>query len=174
MSVKADKWIAQWIIGDPDDPDINPASLDLRLGNHMIRRTPDPDEQMGVIEQEWKDLEDGQQILLEPGSQWLVCTDTVYVREGQAGLFTLKSSLARRGLFMSHPGWIDPGYEGAITFSVTVQVPVVLTVGEKVGQLIYLTMEEIPRKIYGVDIGRYQGSTGVTKEKDSAEEEGNS
>ena len=169
MSVKADKWIAQWIVGDPDDPDINPASLDLHLGGHMVMRKPVPDRSMAVLETEW-DRPNGQQILLEPGAQWLLCTEPVYVHVAQAGLFTLKSSLGRRGLFLAHPGWIDPGYQGAITFSVSVQVPVVMTVGERVGQLIYFDMDKIPRKPYG-EVGHYQHSTGVTKERQDGQDE---
>jgi dCTP deaminase len=168
--IRSDKYIAQWVVGDPDDPDLNPASLDMRITGHMIRRYQDPENKMGVIEQEWKDLEEGQQILLEPGSQWLLATEKVFFGPQDAGLFTLKSSLARRGLFLSNPGWIDPGYEGAITFSVTCCVPIVLTVGEKIGQIIYMAVDEIPRRLYA-ETGRYQDSEGPTKEKVDAPKE---
>ena len=168
MVVKADKWIGQYIIGDPDDECINPASLDLRLGGHMIMRVSDDKELLDSRNTEWN-LPDGQQILLEPGAQWLLCTEKAFMPVDKAGLFTLKSSMGRRGLFLAHPGWIDPGYEGAITFSVSVQVPVVMTVGERVGQLIYFD-SEIPRKPYG-EVGHYQDSIGVTEERCDGEEE---
>lgn len=167
--VKADKWIEIFIAGDQDNECINPASLDLRLGNHILERFADDTMYVGTRER--NNLADGEQILLKPGSQWLLCTEPVYVRESQAGLFTLKSSIGRRGLFLAHPGWIDPGYEGAITFSVMVHFPVIVTIGERIGQIIYFQMEEVPRKLYGDDTGRYQHSTGVVQEKVNAQED---
>lgn len=160
--IEPDVWINRNL--NPEEGLTNPASLDVRLGGHVITRSVNTFSG-DVIEREME-LAEGERLHLEPGVHYLLCTKEVTrCPATHAWLFTLKSSMGRRGIFLAHPGWGDPGFEGQVTFSVSVQVPTDLVVGQKVGQLIYFRMAQIPAATYD-QTGRYQNSIGITKEKE--------
>lgn len=158
--IENDAWIDNNVACNIED--INPASVDVHLGNQVICRPEEVDD----YPEEGTDniYDDGEEITLYPNAQYLLCTkEYTTCPPTHAWLFTLKSSLARRGLFLSHPGWGDPGFEGQVTFSIHVMFPVKIIIGDKIGQLIYMKMREIPKVDYTIT-GKYNRSTGVTKE----------
>lgn len=155
----SDNKIRAWLDGGgvtPAEPaNINPASLDLRLGTHY--RTPTPDG--------WSEAqpipESG--LVLKPGAFVLLSTleYTCIPSEAVAFLY-LKSSTGRKGLEHLHAGYGDPGFCGQWTLELINHWPYPRTVktGERLFQVVLADCHPV-----GVDYavtGHYQGQTGPT------------
>lgn len=131
---------------------VNPASLDLRLGNQFI------DLHTG-------DEREAESITLRPGDAVLATTlEYVRIPVYCAGLLALKSSSARRGLDHALAGWIDPGFEGEITLELHAHREVTFNAGQPVIQIVLLRMLEAPREPYQ---GKYQKQRGPTPARQS-------
>ena len=136
---------------DPWDPSlVNPASLDLRVGQDARVY-----------------LEEGlAEIVLEryrhpAGPVLLVATlERVRMPLTAAGVVRLKSSVARLGWRLAGAEWIDPGYEGSITLCLSHGQPEMLLLrpGQRLAQLILWDLSGEPGQSYS---GKYQGSTGA-------------
>jgi dCTP deaminase len=155
------------------DKQIQPASVDLRLGNtfYEYRKvlnpmvspinplTDDASKYMRRIT-----LEDGQHYMLAPGRENFVLAETrelVDVPDDLVGRVDGRSSLGRLGLRIhSTAGFIDPGFRGRITLEVDAvgRFPILLTPGLRVCQISFEKMvapAEIP---YGAERGsKYLG-----------------
>lgn len=142
----------------PYDPAlVNPASIDLRLGYEYRRWGSDG---WGVQHT----AAAGEGILMQPGEFLLCCSlETVRIPvTGCAALFS-KSSTGRRGIEHLHAGWIDPGFEGQLTWELKNVTPSVatLTVGAPLMQLVVYSLTAPASRSYAVT-GRYQHQTGAT------------
>lgn len=138
-----------------DEACVNPASIDLRLGDEY--RVPE-----GETWSEPQTIPRSGLHLL-PGSFILCHTlETVKIPNNLVGKLFLKSSAGRRGLEHLHAGYIDPGFEGQLTLELINHWPGtrVLMPGER---LLQLTLEECQpcSTPYG-EKGRYQHQTGAT------------
>jgi len=135
----------------PFEPaNVNPASIDLRLGGEFIDLATGDRFQADVIE-------------IKPGDAILATTQEYFrLSPDIAGAVYLKSSLARIGLDHALAGWVDPGFEGELTLEFHAHRPVTLKKGQKVCQLVLYCMAEPPENNYQMT-GRYNGQRGPTK-----------
>lgn len=162
------------IVIDPlDDNLIQPASIDLRLGNdfRVFRNSthvaidpqihqPDLTEQIIV--------EEGDAFVLHPGQFALGTTfERIVVPDDVLGKLEGKSSLGRLGLMIhSTAGYIDPGWDGQVTLELSnvASLPILLRPGMRIGQMSFERMSSPVDVPYGSpELGsHYQGQRGAT------------
>lgn len=133
---------------------INPASIDLRLGNEFINLKT-------------RDKFKADKVIVTADAPLLATTlERVRIPNYVAAQLSLKSTMARNGLDHSLAGWIDPGFIGEVTLELSTHLSgVYLEAGIRIVQLTFFTMAEEPEKSY---CGRYQyqaGPMGALKEK---------
>jgi dCTP deaminase len=157
--IKPDRWIREWGLNGGVTPfeesQVNAASYDVRVSEHWICPTRDPEEFRAP------------QIRLFPGEVVLASTmEYVRIPRNVACDLKLKSTLGRLWINHSLAGWCDPGFEGEITLELQNlgPQPFILEAGRRIAQLIFIAMESEPEVAYG-DPGsssHYQGQRGTT------------
>ena len=154
------------LIIDPlTNEQIQPASVDIRLGNTFSVVEDSPS---GIITME------------SEINYKTICTDTYVILPGQFVLATTmeyfelpdnltafvegRSSLGRMGLFIQNAGWVDPGFKGEITLELfnANRFAIELKAGRRVGQLVFAEMDDRALNPYN---GKYQGQSGATGSK---------
>jgi dCTP deaminase len=158
--IKPDHWIRRWAQDggvEPYEPaQVNAASYDVRVSDHWICPTRDPEEFRAPS------------VKLFPGEVVLACTqEYVRIPRNVACDLKLKSTLGRLWINHSLAGWCDPGFEGDITLELQNlgPVPFELEAGRRIAQLIFMAMDSEPELAYG-DPGsgsHYQRQRGTTK-----------
>jgi dCTP deaminase len=152
---------------DPYDPVlVNPASLDVRLGENILIETAltshmQPRSIAGFTED--------RPFLLHPREFILAETvETFFLPSFLAGQFALKSSRARAGIEHLMAGYCDPGWSGS---KLTLELqnaralhPVKLWPGMRIGQLVFHVMSATPAEDYSV-VGHYNFDQQVTASK---------
>lgn len=137
---------------------INPASLDVRLGDTLlIESAQSPELVPYPLGQHSQD----DPYELRPGQFCLADTVEVFnMPDDIAGEFRLKSSRAREGLDQALAVWLDPGWHGSV---LTMELrnnrqlwPQLLWPGMKIGQIIFHSMSMQPLRSYS-QTGRYNG-----------------
>ena len=161
--IKPDTWIREWGRAGGVEPyapeQVNSASYDIRVSDHWICPTRDPEEFRAP------------RIKLFPREVVLASTlELVRVPRDVACDLKLKSTLGRLWINHSLAGWCDPGFEGDITLELQNlgPQPFVLEAGRRIAQLIFIAMESIPEIAYG-DPGstsHYQGQRGTTRARE--------
>ena len=181
-----DHEIKQWAENggaSPFEPaNVNPASLDLRLGE-MIRK-PDP---------VWEHLtRDAVLALIASGAikhiprwgpaytfniHWLLPGDFVLCHSlehttlslDEIGLLFLKSSAGRIGVEHLHAGFGDPGFSGQWTWELqnVAPWPVKLEAGKRLMQIVIVKLVSAPERGYD-EVGGYQYQTGPTTVEEKA------
>jgi dCTP deaminase len=157
---------------EPEPQNIQPASIDVHLGGHILEFVAGGDE---IIDpQERQHLTERRRIMhhngfiLMPGEFILGETaETVTIGDSIAVQFTGKSSLARLGLTVHQTaGHCDPGFTGVITLEIqnVNRKPIRLRRGMKIGQLLVYRLDQRALRPYGhPELGsRYFGQSGVT------------
>ena len=148
---------------EPWDPDmIQPASIDLRLGNsfrvfhnHRARAIDLRDPPFVVHPGEF---------VLARTEEHVVLPDDVVARiEG-------KSSLGRLGLIVhATAGFVDPGFSGTLTLEVTnlTRIPIELWPGLPIAQLSFMALDAPAQRPYGhPDLGsHYHGQVEATESR---------
>jgi dCTP deaminase len=145
-----------------DRAQIQPASVDVRLGNTF-----------GVVE----DLPAGVITLDRAVSYRTITADSYVLLPGQFVLATTmerfslpddltafvegRSSLGRLGLFIQNAGWVDPGFSGEITLELfnANRCAIELKSGRRVGQMVFAQLDSPALAPYR---GKYQGQSGAT------------
>ena len=146
---------------------INPASLDVRLGNEIMV------EQEEVSQLQKMSIEECTRespFYLYPGEFILAHTiETFKVPGNLTGQFALKSSLARAGFEHLMAGYVDPGFwDSVLTLELKnarKMAPIRLWPGMRIGQVIFTRMQAPPIKTYR-ETGRYNHDHTVTGSKD--------
>lgn len=143
---------------------VQPASIDLRLGNSFA--VPDYTQMengyLTLGEKLPYTVMNYDHYVLEPKSFVLATTmEYVKIPVSLAASIDGRSSIGRLGLFIQNAGWVDPGFEGQIILELfnALDVPIMLIPGQRVGQLIFEYMDTLPLVPYA---GKYQGQTGAT------------
>ena len=145
-----------------EEGQIQPASVDIRLGNTfaVVRDSPS-----GVLTMEdeiaYKTIRTDRYILL-PGQFVLATTmEFVALPDDLTAFVEGRSSLGRMGLFIQNAGWVDPGFQGEITLELynANRFAIELKAGRRIGQLVFAKMDRAARNPYR---GKYQGQTGAT------------
>lgn len=136
---------------EPFDPEcVNPASLDLRLGNSFVC--------LGNSARTKSDS-----IIIDPGFAYLATTlEYIKMPKCAAGVVYLKSSLARQGLDHALAGWVDPGFCGELTMELHAHRPITLHTGQRIIQLVLYQTYGVPDNLYN---GKYQNQRGPTEAK---------
>ena len=151
----------------PFDPVlINPASLDVRLGNTLlIESAASP----AMVPYPLGDHSEEHPYLLVPGQFTLAQTvETFNLPTQVAAEFRLKSSRAREGLDQALAVWADPGWHGSV---LTMELrnnrqlhAVRLWPGMKIGQMVFHRMSQEPVRSYA-ETGRYNNDQSVQESR---------
>lgn len=149
-------------ISPVEQSQIQPASVDIRLGNtfSIVEDLPS-----GVITLEekihYKTIQTDKYVLL-PG-QFVLATTMEYIAlpDNLTAFVEGRSSLGRMGLFIQNAGWVDPGFCGEITLELfnANRCAIELKAGRRVGQLVFAEMDKPALHPYS---GKYQGQRGAT------------
>ncbi|MBD3386432.1 dCTP deaminase [candidate division KSB1 bacterium] len=145
------------VIEPMQDSQIQPASVDLRLGTHFLRLD---ENNIGMIRLDEKAeyIELDQDEIIIPPLSFLLATTLEYVKLPQdlTAFIEGRSSIGRMGLFIQNAGWVDPGFEGELTLEIynANRLPIRLQSGRRIGQLIFSRMDRVPSQSYQ---GKYQG-----------------
>lgn len=183
-----DRLIAEWACTGGVTPFagdcVNPASLDLRLGN-TIREPAKIWSYLSVVDLECK-IKDGsiealplwgepfefQTYWLMPhgkGPNFILCHSLEFVNipDDMAAILYSKSSTGRRGVEHLHAGYGDPGWNNSQwTWEIhnVAPWPIKLVAGQKLMQQVMIRMTESPLRTYA-ETGRYNGQIGPTPER---------
>lgn len=139
----------------PEAAQIQPASIDLRLGGELYDTYRD----------ELYEAQPGETLTVKPWTFYLGTTlDTLGLSNRLAAQLTGRSSFGRKGLVVHKTaGWCDPGWEGQLTlemFNFSLE-PIEVEVGERICQIrVMKTASES-----GGYKGEYQGQEGPTLSK---------
>jgi dCTP deaminase len=162
---------------DPWDPAlIQPASIDLRLGNSFrvfhnhrasaidLREPPKNLTEPLVIA-------DDEPFVIHPGEFCLGTTlEHVGLPNNIVARIEGKSSLGRLGLIVhATAGFCDPGWQGMLTLELNnlTRVPIKLWAGLPIAQLSFMTLDAPAERPYGhADLGsHYQGQVAATESR---------
>ena len=152
---------------NPFDPDhLNPASLDLTLGDRIMIEVPDRPE-LQIVGINGHTAEDP--YWLQPGEFALAETREIFsMPDHVCGFFYLKSSRAREGYEHLHAGFADCGWYGSrLTLELKnarTMHPLPLYPNMRIGQMVFFTVSGQPERSYA-HTGRYNGDLGVTASK---------
>lgn len=166
--ILSDKTILEMIeegtlkISPIEDGQVQPASVDIRLGNTFSIVEDSPS---GIItlenEIKYKTITTDTYILLP--NQFVLATTMEYfdLPNDLTAFVEGRSSLGRMGLFIQNAGWVDPGFKGEITLELynANRCAIELKAGRRVGQLVFAKMDSEALNPYN---GKYQGQTGAT------------
>jgi dCTP deaminase len=146
--------VADGILENALVENINPASIDVRLGRTILREGTANDGPVDLAKKQsvnWEEitLEDNDYYLLLPGEFILAQTIEVFnLPDYIAGEFRLKSTAARNGLDQALAVWLDPGWSGSV---LTIELrnnlrehALILRPGQKIGQCIFYLCYPVP------------------------------
>jgi len=162
---------------DPWDPEmVQPASVDLKLGgsfrvfhNHRVQTIDLADPPRDLTERVL--VEEGDAFVMHPGEFVLGTTlERVELPDDIVARIEGKSSLGRLGLIChATAGFVDPGWEGALTLEITNfnNVPIVLRPGLPIAQLSLMTLDTAAERPYGhPELGsHYHGQSEATESR---------
>jgi len=162
-----------------DDPDIQiqPASVDLRLGREFLEfqhaNIPciHPNAEGEVAEYvEETEVQEGGEYILHPGDFVLGTTyERVEIPDDLIAHVEGRSSLGRLAIVVhATAGLCDPGYKGQITLELSNlgTAPVALTPGMRISQLTFTELKTPADRPYGAERGsKYQDQSGPQASK---------
>jgi dCTP deaminase len=166
-----DMWMRQGQLKvEPLLEPIQPASIDLRLGNTRLD-SPIYERVLEIIDPSRgvyppvPSTRVFEQCVLERGQFLLVSTlEWIEIGDLLAGILVGKSSLARLGLQVESAGYIDPGYKGCPTLELKNLGPyrIMLRPGMPIAQLRVEELASRARVLYGDPElhSHFQGATG--------------
>jgi dCTP deaminase len=141
---------------------IQPASIDLRLGTHFLKIDENTIESM-ALDKEIRYVEIESDEIVIPPNSFLLATTMEYIKlpDNVTAFVEGRSSIGRMGLFIQNAGWVDPGFEGEITLELYNAncLPIKLMAGRRVCQLVFAFTDQPVENPYR---GKYQGQTNAT------------
>ena len=139
-----------------EEHQIQPASIDLRLGEHFLKVDENRMEAIS-LDRELEYIEFKQeQIIIPPHSFLLAVTrETIKLPENITAFVEGRSSIGRIGLFIQNAGWVDPGFAGTITLELynANRLPIRLNSGRRICQIVFALMDGAAGVPYS---GKYQ------------------
>ncbi|SFL95509.1 dCTP deaminase [Halanaerobium salsuginis] len=146
------------LVIDPiDDLQIQPASVDMRLGNDFLKVDENSLPVMTLNEEVSYEEFKGSEIIIPPHS-FLLATTKEYINlpDNLTAFVEGRSSIGRMGLFIQNAGWVDPGFKGQITLELynANRLPIKLEAGRRICQLVFALMDAAAEYPYQ---GKYQG-----------------
>ena len=146
------------LVCEPLEPhQIQPASIDLRLGSHFLKL-----DEHGVdlirLDEPLRYVELDQQEIVVPAHSFLLASTREYIKlpDNLTAFVEGRSSIGRIGLFVQNAGWVDPGFEGELTLELynANRMPIKLQAGRRICQLVFARMDDRASAPYR---GKYQG-----------------
>jgi dCTP deaminase len=158
------------IIEPLEEYQIQPSSVDLRLGNEFLIY-PENIDVLDVKNPEFSDkmekivVNEKEGFIVKP-KQFVLATTVEYVKLANdiTAFVEGRSSLGRLGLFIENAGWVDAGFEGNITleFYNANSRPIKIYPNMRICQLVFAQMKQPAENPYR---GKYQGQRGTTVSK---------
>ncbi|QDI90972.1 dCTP deaminase [Salicibibacter halophilus] len=144
------------VIEPLSDVQIQPASVDIRLGNHYLKIDENAIESIALdTPAQYVEFE-AEEVVIPPNS-FLLATTNEYIKlpENLTAFVEGRSSIGRMGLFIQNAGWVDPGFEGEITLELfnANRLPIRLISGRRIAQLVFARMDQQASAPYN---GKYQ------------------
>jgi len=145
------------IIDPVDEMQIQPASVDMRLGDDFLKVDENSLPVMTLNDEvNYKEVR-GSEIIIPPHS-FLLATTKEYIKlpNNLTAFVEGRSSIGRMGLFIQNAGWVDPGFEGQITLELynANRLPIKLESDRRICQLVFASMDSKADNPYQ---GKYQG-----------------
>lgn len=147
-----------------DFEQIEPASVDLRLGNtFLVPRAvngvcsmSEPPEYESTTAEEF----------IVPAHGFVLATTMEFISlpNNLTAFVEGRSSVGRLGLFIQNAGWVDPGFHGAITLELfnANNAPMRIEAGRRICQLVLAQADQVVDHPYH---GKYQGQRETTGSK---------
>ncbi len=157
------------VIEPYDEGNVEPASVDLRLGEDFRiadvgYSVPIDLEEMHGGEIHWDKQSDSIEIC--PGDFVLATTmERVEIPASLVAEVLGRSSLGRLGISVHQTaGYIDPGFQGEITLELSNHGPVPITLhkGQRICQIVFKTLTSPALNPYGHEGSQYQNQSGAT------------
>lgn len=154
------------------DKQIQPASVDIRLGNTFLEMSKDRPYDLITFDSDIQYTKvTTERYVLHP-KQFVLATTMEYIKlpKNVSAFVEGRSSIGRMGLFIQNAGWVDPGFEGEITLELfnASNNPIVLESGRRVGQLVFAKLDQPAKRPY---CGKYQGQKEATGSRIYKDEE---
>jgi dCTP deaminase len=161
----------QELIIEPLTPSqLQPASIDLRIGNHFLT-IDEYSTQIISLDKPAKYKEICKDHIIIPPKAFVLGTTIEYIHlpTNMTAFVEGRSSIGRLGLFIQNAGWVDPGFEGHITLELYNAncVPIELKAGRRLCQLVLASLDQegLPY------IGKYNGQKKATESRIYLDEE---
>src|SRR6056297_1986570 len=143
---------------DPlEESQIQPASIDLRLGSSYLKINENLMEVMTLKDEIKYESIERDEIVIPPNS-FLLATSMEFIDlpDYITAFVEGRSSIGRMGLFIQNAGWVDPGFAGKITLELynANRLPIKLKAGRRICQLVIAKMDQKAEFPYQ---GKYQG-----------------
>jgi dCTP deaminase len=136
---------------------IQPASIDLRLGSHFLKIDENEVDSLS-LEEEPQYVEIRKEEIVIPPRSFLLATtmEAIKIPPNVTAFVEGRSSIGRMGLFVQNAGWVDPGFEGTITLELfnANPLPLRLASGRRICQIVFALMDRGTAHPYR---GKYQG-----------------
>jgi dCTP deaminase len=145
------------IVVEPlDERQIQPASIDLRLGGHFLKVDENSVDSI-ALDQPVPYLEIKKPEIVIPPQTFLLAVTREFIRlpANITAFVEGRSSIGRIGLFIQNAGWVDPGFEGTITLELynANRLPIRLASGRRICQIVFARMDAPAGRPYA---GKYQ------------------
>ena len=140
---------------------IEPASIDLRLGNTFLT----PRATNGICSMsdapEYDEVTADEFIIPTRGFVLATTMEVIRLPNNLTAFVEGRSSVGRLGLFIQNAGWVDPGFEGAITLELynANSAPMRIEAGRRICQLVIAQADQAVEHPYR---GKYQGQRRTT------------
>jgi len=133
------------------DYQIQPASVDLRLGTNYLKLDENMTEIM-TLDSEISYISYNTDELIIPPHSFLLATTMEHIElpSDITAFVEGRSSIGRMGLFIQNAGWVDPGFKGQITLELynANRLPIKLTTGRRICQLVLARLDQKARNPY--------------------------
>ena len=146
----------QIVVEPLEDQQIQPASIDLRLGDHFLKIDENSVESI-TLDKPLAYVEIRKEEIIIPPHTFLLAVTREYIRlpADITAFVEGRSSIGRIGLFIQNAGWVDPGFAGTITLELynANRLPIRLTSGRRICQIVFARMDGPASRPYA---GKYQ------------------
>ena len=158
------------IIEPLEEMQIQPASVDLRIGNSFLKIDENNASHI-TLDTPPLYTEIKQDTIILPPHSFILATTKEYISipANVIAFVEGRSSIGRIGLFIQNAGWVDPGFQGEITLELynANRIPIELQSGRRICQLVLSKLPSTPSKIYQGKYQRQKGATGSKIFKDT-------
>lgn len=141
---------------------INPASINIRLGNTFL--VPKPDQIVtlgGEVQYDEFNISDSEKMIINAGEFMLATTkEWIDVPITAVAFVQGRSSIGRACLSIQNAGFVDPGFKGHITLELKNDgpFPIELIPGYPVGQLVYMECHDTSEGYNGKYLGQVEAT----------------